>query len=224
MERQKTRRRAEERRSMRGALPCAATALALYLTVGLTAISSADGPNDSSSVSFREFVASHRVAVAIGLVELSRKIQSRIDQLGFEGVPSGSLINFSLSSLKQLRMITINASADTAPYTSKLPPISCDHLLRLVRYIIADGGSTYYEQKIMDHAIDLDKVDPEVSRQACRNVLRNLSIALDDKEIELLNSIDDTQHPCSTGMALEAGVGSSSGEVSRCRADLTEAE
>jgi hypothetical protein len=160
------------------------------------------------------FVAENRTALAIGASESARKAQSRIEQFKFYGVPVGTEIRFSTSRLNELPMITLSITADTQSMRPVEEPLSCGRMLNLLRYILAEHGTTYYSQKIQQREISLGTLDATASQQACDAIVMDLSVALDG---EGRNDLRDLSGFCSKGVAIEAMVGpSGSRDVAHC--------
>lgn len=71
-----------------------------------------------SARSWAEFFDQHRTEISIGVMEIVRKAQSRIEAFHFAGAPTGTMIDFGLSKGQKLPVITINVSSDTASLES----------------------------------------------------------------------------------------------------------
>jgi hypothetical protein len=182
----------------------------------------ADDEVGASARSWAEFFDQHRTEISIGVMEIVRQAQSRIQVFQFAGAPTGTMIDFGLSIREKSPVITINVSSDTTSLESGETALTCPELLNLVRYLIADGGSTYYAQRIRDRSVDLTSVNREVANAACNNVMSDLYTALDRDSFTQLSELEARTDLCRESVVIEAGVGSSSAPetIQRCRTGL----
>ncbi len=159
-------------------------------------------------------------------MEIVRKAQSRIQAFQFTGVPTGMLIDFSLSKRDKSPVITINVSSDTASLESGVTALTCPELLNLIRYLIADGNATHFAQGIRDRKVDLTSIDQEVVTAACNSVMNDIATALDRDSFTQLSEFEARADLCRESVLIEAGVGSSSAPetIQRCKRGLSAAD
>jgi hypothetical protein len=170
---------------------------------------------------FPQFVAQNRTALAVGLTDVVRKLQSRAAEFRFAGLPLGTEIGFGLERTEESPTIFVTLKADTRSLPESQDPMTCDQSLNLVRYLLAERGTTYYSQKIKDQKIGLDEIDPAVGRQACDGLFLGISVALDRESFGDLSSIRSRLNVCQESVMLEAVVGpSDESDAARCSARL----
>jgi len=172
-------------------------------------------------ISFSQFIDKNRATVSVGLLNVVRKLQSRIEQFRFSGIPPGAEIDFNFNITDESPMISLGLSADTRSLAAGESPLRCEDLLNLMRYLLADYNSSLYAQGIKSKKLQLDAIDGSIARKACNSFVLGMSSVLDRKALAEMSKIDVRSDICRNEVTLEGIIGSSAnGDIVRCNEAL----
>jgi hypothetical protein len=121
----------------------------------------------------RQVLQKEWLTVNISLVSIQTRIQSRLTQYLFPGIPKGATFDAYMAQKPTDPMLTLVLAIDDRGETAATT-VPCKRLLSMMTYLLAEGISPVLSEQMSKGDISLDHVAEPLRGAACSALLANI--------------------------------------------------